>query len=184
MFICGGAFDGLDKVVQRRIGEKTIGFNSNVDSNKIEQAEILKNIQPEDLLKYGLIPEFVGRLPVLVTLEELSKDALMEIITEPKNALIKQYKKLFAMDNVELEVRKDAVEAIAEKALERKTGARGLRGIMEKIMNNIMYELPSRNDVDKCIITRETVEKDKDPELVLSDSAKHIEAEKTKAETA
>ncbi len=184
LFICGGAFDGLDKVVQRRIGEKTIGFNSNVDSNKIEQAEILKNIQPEDLLKYGLIPEFVGRLPVLVTLEELSKDALMEIITEPKNALIKQYKKLFAMDNVELEVRKDAVEAIAEKALERKTGARGLRGIMEKIMNNIMYELPSRNDVDKCIITRETVEKDKDPELVLSDSAKHIEAEKTKAETA
>ncbi len=122
---------------------------------------MLKHIQPEDLLKYGLIPEFIGRLPVLVTLEELSKEALMEIITEPKNALIKQYSKLFAMDGVELEVRDDAVEAIAEKAIERKTGARGLRGIMEKIMNNIMYELPSRDDVSKCIITRETVEAEK-----------------------
>lgn len=184
LFICGGAFDGLDKVIQRRIGEKTIGFNSNVESNRIEEAEILKNIQPEDLLKYGLIPEFIGRLPVLVTLEELSKDALMEIITEPKNALIKQYKKLFAMDDVELEVRRDAVEAIAEKALERKTGARGLRGIMEKIMNGIMYELPSRDDVDKCIITRETVETDREPELVLSEPAERIEAKKTTAETA
>ena len=127
LFICGGAFDGLDKVVQRRIGEKTIGFNSNVSSNKIEKAELIKNVQHEDLLKYGLIPEFVGRLPMLVTLEELSKEALIEIITEPKNALIKQYRKLFAMDNVELEVRDDAIEAIAEKAIARKTGARGLQ---------------------------------------------------------
>ena len=126
LFICGGAFDGLDKVVQRRIGEKTIGFNSNVSANKLEKAELLKNVQHEDLLKYGLIPEFVGRLPMLVTLEELSKEALIEIITEPKNALIKQYRKLFAMDDVELEVREDAIEAIAEKALARKTGARGL----------------------------------------------------------
>ena len=183
LFICGGAFDGLDKVVQRRIGEKTIGFNSNIEGNKIDQAEIMKNIQPEDLLKYGLIPEFIGRLPVLVTLEELSKDALIEIITEPKNALIKQYKKLFAMDNVELEVESGAVEAIAEKALERKTGARGLRGIMERIMNNIMYELPSRNDVNKCIITRETVEAKKEPELVLSEP-KRVKARETTAETA
>lgn len=182
LFICGGAFDGLDKVVQRRIGEKTIGFNSNVETNKMDQAEILKHVQPEDLLKYGLIPEFIGRLPVLVTLEELSKDALVEIITEPKNALIKQYKKLFSMDNVELEVRDDAVEAIARKALERKTGARGLRGIMEKIMNDIMYELPSRNDVNKCIITRETVEADKDPELVLTEPKR--KAKETTAETA
>ncbi|NLD18659.1 MAG: ATP-dependent Clp protease ATP-binding subunit ClpX [Clostridiales bacterium] len=166
LFICGGAFDGLEKVVQRRIGEKTIGFNSNVESNKLEKAEILKNIQPEDLLKYGLIPEFIGRLPVMVTLEELSKEALIEIITEPKNALIKQYKKLFKMDNVELEITIDAIEAIAQKALERKTGARGLRGIMERTMTNIMYELPSRDDVQKCIITRETVEADKEPELV------------------
>lgn len=177
LFICGGAFDGLDKVVQRRIGEKTIGFNSNVSANKLEKAELLKNVQHEDLLKYGLIPEFVGRLPMLVTLEELSKEALIEIITEPKNALIKQYRKLFAMDDVELEIREDAIEAIAEKALARKTGARGLRGIMEKIMTDIMYELPSRDDVDKCIITRETVEAEKDPELVLADPERALAKE-------
>ncbi len=183
LFICGGAFDGLDKVIQRRIGEKTIGFNSNVEGSKVDESALLKNIQPEDLLKYGLIPEFIGRLPVLVTLEELSKDALVRIITEPKNALIKQYRKLFAMDDVELEVTDDAVEAIAEQALERKTGARGLRGIMEKIMNNIMYELPSRDDVNKCIITRETVEAEKDPELVLTEPGLAKEKE-AKAETA
>ena len=183
LFICGGAFDGLDKVIQRRIGEKTIGFNSNVEGSKVDESDLMKNIQPEDLLKYGLIPEFIGRLPVLVTLEELSKDALVRIITEPKNALIKQYRKLFAMDDVELEVTDDAVEAIAEQALERKTGARGLRGIMEKIMNNIMYELPSRDDVNKCIITRETVEAEKDPELVLTEPGLAKEKE-AKAETA
>lgn len=183
LFICGGAFDGLDKVIQRRIGEKTIGFNSNVEGSKVDESALLKNIQPEDLLKYGLIPEFIGRLPVLVTLEELSKDALVRIITEPKNALIKQYRKLFAMDDVELEVTDDAVQAIAEQALERKTGARGLRGIMEKIMNNIMYELPSREDVNKCIITRETVEAEKDPELVLTEPGLAKEKE-AKAETA
>ena len=169
LFICGGAFDGLDKVVQRRIGEKTIGFNSNVEGNKVDKAEILKHVQHEDLLKYGLIPEFVGRLPMLVTLEELNKDALIEIMSEPKNSLIKQYTKLFAMDDVELEIQPDAIEAIAEKALERKTGARGLRGIMEKIMMNIMYEVPSREDIRKCIITRETVEAEKEPELVLAE---------------
>ena len=183
LFICGGAFDGLDKVIQRRIGEKTIGFNSNVEGSKVDESDLMKNIQPEDLLKYGLIPEFIGRLPVLVTLEELSKDALVRIITEPKNALIKQYRKLFAMDDVELEVTYDAVEAIAEQALERKTGARVLRGIMEKIMNNIMYELPSRDDVNKCIITRETVEAEKDPELVLTEPGLAKEKE-AKAETA
>ncbi|MCI5998594.1 MAG: ATP-dependent protease ATP-binding subunit ClpX [Eubacteriaceae bacterium] len=183
LFICGGAFDGLDKVIQRRIGEKTIGFNSNVEGSKVDESDLMKNIQPEDLLKYGLIPEFIGRLPVLVTLEDLSKDALVRIITEPKNALIKQYRKLFAMDDVELEVTDDAVEAIAEQALERKTGARGLRGIMEKIMNNIMYELPSRDDVNKCIITRETVEAEKDPELVLTEPGLAKEKE-AKAETA
>lgn len=182
LFICGGAFDGLDKVVQRRIGEKTIGFNSNVEGNKIEKSELLHNIQPEDLLKYGLIPEFIGRLPVLVTLEELSKEALIKIITEPKNALIKQYKKLFDIDDVELEITDDAVEAIAEKALERKTGARGLRGIMEKIMTNIMYEVPSRDDVSKCIITKETVTEEKDPDLVLAD--RHTEEKEVTAETA
>ena len=139
LFICGGAFDGLDKVIQRRMGEKTIGFNSEIKLSKVEESEILKHIQPEDLLKYGLIPEFIGRLPVIVTLEELSKDALVRIITEPKNAILKQYKKLFALDDVELEVEDSAIERIAEKAIERKTGARGLRGIMEDVMTAVSY---------------------------------------------
>ncbi len=172
LFICGGAFDGLDKVIQRRMGEKTIGFNSEIRSTKIEESEILQHIQPEDLLKYGLIPEFVGRLPVIVTLEELSKDALIQIITEPKNALLKQYKKLFVMDDVELEIQEDAIARIAEKALERKTGARGLRGILEAAMTDIMYEIPSREDVQKCIITRETIDKEIEPELLLVDQSK------------
>ncbi len=167
LFICGGAFDGLDKVVQKRIGEKVIGFNSDVSSNKMEKEEILKHAAPEDLMKYGLIPEIVGRLPVLVTLEELSKEALMDILTKPKNSLVRQYQRLLEFDGVELEVTDDAIGAIADMALERKTGARGLRGIMEKLMTNVMYELPSRKDVRKCIITKETVEKGRDPELVL-----------------
>ena len=167
LFICGGAFGGIEKVIQKRIGEKGIGFNSNVESNKIETKELLQHAQPEDLLKYGLIPEIIGRLPVLVTLEELSREALMDILTKPKNALVKQYRKLLAMDHVELTLTDDAIEAIAEKALARKTGARGLRGIMERIMTNIMFELPSRTDVIGCRITRETVEKEQDPELIL-----------------
>ncbi len=183
LFICGGAFDGLDKVIQRRVGEKTIGFNSNIESNKLEKEEILKHMQPEDLLKYGLIPEFIGRLPVMVTLQELSKEALVDIITKPKNAIIKQYKKLFEMDGVELEITDDAIESIAQKALDRKTGARGLRGIMEKIMTNIMYEVPSRSDINKCIVTKDTVEAEKDPELVLAEP-KRVKREGKTAETA
>ncbi|MDO4176652.1 MAG: ATP-dependent Clp protease ATP-binding subunit ClpX [Bacillota bacterium] len=167
LFICGGAFDGLEKVVQKRIGEKVIGFNSDVSSNKMDKKEILKHAQPEDLMKYGLIPEIVGRLPVLVSLEELSREALMDILTKPKNALIKQYSKLLELDDVELVVEEEAIGAIADMAISRKTGARGLRGIMEKIMNNVMYEIPSRKDVRKCIITRETVEEEKDPVLIL-----------------
>ena len=166
LFICGGPFEGIEKVVQKRIGEKVIGFNSNVAGNKLEKEEVLKHAQPEDLMKYGLIPEIVGRLPVLVTLEELSKEALMDILTEPKNALIKQYSKLLEMDGVELVVEEDAIGAIADMAIARKTGARGLRGIMEKIMNNVMYELPSRKDVVKCIITRETVQDGREPVLI------------------
>ena len=154
------------------MGEKTIGFNSDIVENKIEESEILKHIQPEDLLKYGLIPEFIGRLPSIVTLEELSREALVQIITEPKNALLKQYKKLFAMDNVELEVEEDAIERIAEKAIERKTGARGLRGILEHVMTDIMYEIPSREDVEKCIITKETIDKELEPKLLLVDQSK------------
>jgi ATP-dependent Clp protease ATP-binding subunit ClpX len=172
LFICGGAFDGLDKVIQRRMGEKVIGFNSEAKATKIEASAVLTHIQPEDLLKYGLIPEFIGRLPAIVTLRELSKEALIEIITKPKNALLKQYKRLFSMDNVELEIEEDAIKCIAEKAIQRKTGARGLRGILEKIMTNIMYEIPSRNDVQKCIITKETIEEELEPKLVLVDPKK------------
>ncbi|MBQ9015683.1 MAG: ATP-dependent Clp protease ATP-binding subunit ClpX [Firmicutes bacterium] len=171
LFICGGAFSGIDKVIQKRLGDKVIGFNASVDSNKIDREALLQHAQPEDLLKYGLIPEIIGRLPVLVSLEELSKEALMRILTEPKNALVKQYQKLLEMDRVELEITDDAIEAIAEQALARKTGARGLRGIMERIMTNIMFELPSRTDVTGCRITRQTVEEEKDPELILSETA-------------
>ena len=167
LVICGGAFDGLEKVVQKRIGEKVIGFNSDVSGNKMEKEEILKHAAPEDLMKYGLIPEIVGRLPVLVTLEELSREALMDILTKPKNSLVRQYERLLEFDGVELEVTDDAIGAIADMAIERKTGARGLRGIMEKMMTNVMYELPSRKDVRKCVITKETVDKGCDPELVL-----------------
>ena len=179
LFICGGAFDGMDKVIQRRLGEKVIGFNSDMKHNKTQISHILKLIQPEDLLKYGLIPEFIGRLPVVVTLEELSKDALVRIITEPKNALIKQYKKLFSMDNVELEVEDDAVFRIAEKALERKIGARGLRSIMEKVMADIMFEIPSRSDVKKCIIKRETIDNETMPVLVLAEPKEKKKREET-----
>ncbi len=172
LFICGGAFDGLDKIVQRRIGEKTIGFNSDIKHNKLNSAETLQKLQPEDLIKFGLIPEFIGRLPVIVNLKELSKEALVRIITEPKNALLKQYKKLFEMDCVELEIEEDAVLRIAEKAIERKTGARGLRSILEKVMTEIMFEIPSREDVRKCIITKGTIDNETMPTLVLVDPEK------------
>ena len=171
MFICGGAFDGLEKIIEKRIGEKVIGFNSFVEKSKKETDEILKQVQSEDLLKFGLIPEFIGRLPSIVTLEELDEDALVQIITKPKNALIKQYKRLFELDNVELEVEKDAVNAIAKKALDKKTGARGLRNIMEDVMRDIMFEIPSRNDVKKCIITEESIE-NTNPTLVLAEAEK------------
>lgn len=172
LFICGGAFDGLDKIIQRRIGEKTIGFNSDIKSTKIETSEVLKKVQPEDLLKYGLIPEFIGRLPVMVTLDELSKEALVRIIKEPKNAILKQYKKLFMMDGVELEIEEDAIDRVAEKALERKTGARGLRSILENVMTDIMYELPSREDIKKCIITRGTIDYNTGPALIFVEQLK------------
>lgn len=172
LFICGGAFDGLDKVIQRRMGEKVIGFNSDMVTTQVDESRLLEKLQPEDLLKYGLIPEFVGRLPAIVTLEELSKEALVRIITEPRNALLKQYKKLFAMDEVELEIEDEAIERVAEKALERKTGARGLRGILEKAMTDIMYEIPSREDVNKCIITKETIDQEVEPTLMLVDPEK------------
>ncbi len=168
LFICGGAFDGLDKIIQRRIGEKTIGFNADIVSQNHDEEEILKQIQPEDLLKFGLIPEFIGRLPAIVTLRELSEDALVRILTEPKNALVKQYKKLFEIDNVDLEFEPDAIKSIAKQAIERKTGARGLRSIIEKVMTDIMYEIPSREDVTKCIVTKETITDSVAPTLVFA----------------
>ena len=168
LFICGGAFEGLDKIIQRRIGEKTIGFNADIVSQNQDEEEILRQIQPEDLLKFGLIPEFIGRLPAIVTLKELSEDALVRILTEPKNALVKQYKKLFEIDNVELEFEPEAIRAIAKQAIERKTGARGLRSIIEKVMTDIMYEIPSREDVAKCIVTEGTITGSVQPTLVFA----------------
>ena len=166
LFICGGAFDGLEKIVQKRMGERVIGFNSEMKMDKVEEEKLLSQVRPEDLLKFGLIPEFIGRLPVMVTLGQLSEEALIRIITEPKNALLKQYKKLFKLDNVELEIEPDAVRAIAQKALERKTGARGLRSILEGVMTDIMYEIPSRDDVEKCVITKATIEGMAQPTMI------------------
>lgn len=179
LFICGGAFDGLDKIIQRRIGEKTIGFNSEIKVSKVEGAEVLKQVQAEDLLKYGLIPEFIGRLPVMVTLEELSKEALVRIIKEPKNAILKQYKKLFLLDGVELEIEDEAITRVAEKAIERKTGARGLRSILEHVMTDIMFEIPSRDDIRKCIITKGTIDYNTGPALVLRDAKRLEKKEET-----
>ena len=178
LFICGGAFDGLDKIIKRRMGDKVIGFNSDIRIEKEDSSQLLAKIQPEDLLRFGLIPEFIGRLPVIVTLEELSEEALVRIIKEPKNALLKQYKKLLSIDGVELEMDDEAIRAVARQALERKTGARGLRGILESTMTEIMYEIPSRDDVEKCIITKETIEMKGRPKLVLKASSqlKHQEA--------
>ena len=184
MFICGGAFDGLDKIIKKRMGEKVIGFNSNQDKvdDVIDEKNILKNIEPEDLLKFGLIPEFIGRLPAIVTLEELTEEILVKIITEPKNALLKQYQELLRMDGVELVVEKEAISAIAHKAISKRTGARGLRGIFESLMKDIMYEVPSKPEIEKCTITKEVVEKNEKPEYTLKkkeESTKEIQTEQT-----
>ena len=166
LFIVGGAFDGIDKIIEERTGKKTMGFGADIQSKtEKEIGNTLMQILPEDLLKYGLIPEFVGRLPVVVTLHSLDKNALVSILTEPKNALVKQYQKLLAMGGVELKFTPDALEAIADKAIERKTGARGLRAILEETMLDVMYEIPSREDVGLCTITKECVTENKPPLL-------------------
>lgn len=157
LFICGGAFDGLETIIKRRIGKKVIGFGLETQNVALKPGEYFRLVLPEDLLKFGLIPEFVGRLPVISTLEPLDEKALVQILTEPKNALVKQYNKLLEMDNVELNFEKEALEAIAAEAIKRKTGARGLRAIIESIMLDVMFELPSREDVIKCTVTKETV---------------------------
>ena len=171
LFICGGAFEGLEKIVKDRIGKKSIGFGAVIDSNKdLNKSEIFKQILPQDLLKFGLIPEFVGRLPIIATLEELDRKALIDIVTKPKNALVKQYKKLFQMDDVELEFEDKALELIVDKAIERKTGARGLRSIIEEIMRDIMFEIPSNPKIEKCIITKETVANGEAPKIIINNN--------------
>lgn len=186
LFIVGGAFDGLDKIIQNRVGKSSMGFGADIKTKEDSSiGELLKRLQPEDLLKYGLIPEFVGRLPVMVTLEELDKETLVRILTEPKNALVKQYVELFAMDGVELEFEDEALELIAQKAIDRKTGARGLRSIIEETMLDIMYEIPSRDDIEKCVITKDTIMNAQEPTLVLSDRKKKSRSKKSgKSETA
>ncbi len=159
LFICGGAFEGLDKIVETRLDRKSIGFNAEIgDKRDKEIGALLKEVLPEDLTKFGLIPEFVGRVPINVSLEALDKEALVRILTEPRDAITKQYKKLFELDNVELILEDDAIEVIAQKALERKTGARGLRSIMEKIMMDLMYTIPSDDTIEACVVTKEAVE--------------------------
>ncbi len=170
LFICGGAFDGIDEIIKNRIGKGTMGFGGSLKKNAAD-INILTDITPQDLLKYGLIPEFVGRLPVVVGLHELDKNALVRILTEPKNSLLKQYQVLFEMDNVKLEIEEDALEAIAEKAIQRKSGARGLRAILEETMRDIMYEIPSRTDIEKCIVTKQTILNKEPPTLVLGKKA-------------
>lgn len=175
LFICGGAFEGIDKIIQNRTGKKTMGFGAKIESSREQNVgDILKNILPQDLLKFGLIPEFVGRLPIIVTLHSLDRKALVQILTEPKNALVKQYQKLFEMDDTILEFEDPALDAIAEKAIIRNTGARGLRAILEEIMLDVMYEIPSSTNIEKCIIKKETVENNSDPELVLNDNRKPL----------
>lgn len=167
LFICGGAFDGLEKIVEARLDRKAIGFNTEVTQKTTKDlGALLHEVTPQDLVKFGLIPEFVGRVPICVTLSGLDKEALVRILKEPKNALIKQYKKLFDMDEVELTFEEDAVTAIAEKAFERKTGARGLRSIMESVLMDTMYTIPSDDSIGECIITKPVVESESDPVVI------------------
>ena len=171
LFICGGAFEGIDKIINERVGKKSIGFGAKIESKKeIDKYKIYEKLLPQDLLKFGLIPEFVGRLPIVTTLKELDRESLIKIVTEPRNALVKQYKKLFELDNVELEFEKEALELIVDKAIERNTGARGLRSIIEEIMRDIMFEIPSNPKIEKCIITKETVLNKTKPTVVINEN--------------
>ena len=180
LFICGGAFDGLEKIIQNRVAQKTMGFGAVIQSkNDTQVGDILKQVLPVDLLKYGLIPEFVGRLPIIATLDALDEEALVRVLTEPRNALVKQYQKLFEIDGVALEFKEDALRAIAREAIKRETGARGLRSIMEEIMLDVMYEIPSRSNISKCVITKEVVLRKEEPLLLTT-----VERKKKKEESA
>ncbi len=171
LIICGGAFEGLENIIKDRTGEKAIGFGSTIKSKKeLNQYEVFQELLPQDLLKFGLIPEFIGRLPIIATLRELDKEALVKILVEPKNALVKQYQKLFQIDGVELTFAPEALEAIVDKAIERKTGARGLRSIIEEIMRDIMYDIPSNPKIEKCIITKDTVLNSTGPEITINEA--------------
>lgn len=175
LFICGGTFVGLEKIIENRIGRQSIGFGAEIQrKNEKKLGEILSEVQPEDLLKFGFIPEFVGRLPVIATLSELDKSALISILTEPKNALVKQYSKFLEMENVKLTFTEPALNAIVEKAMKRETGARGLRAVVEDIMLNVMYELPSMSGVAECIINDDVINKNKEPILIYSNKAKAL----------
>lgn len=180
LFICGGAFDGVEKLIQKRVGKTSMGFGAEIKSKEIKDiGALLKKIQPEDLLKFGLIPEFVGRLPVMVTLDELDEGALVQILSEPKNALLKQYNKLFEIDGVALEFEDGALQLIAKKAIERKTGARGLRGIMEGLMLDIMYEIPSADNIEKVIITVDSVTQAAQPTVIYKKTRGKKKTEET-----
>ncbi len=172
LFICGGAFVGLEDIIAKRLGSRSIGFGRETlvkDVKKMDRSEILRHVEPDDLVKFGLIPEFIGRLPVIATLDELDVETLKRIFTEPKNSIYKQYKKIFEMDNVELIFEPEAIEEIAKKAIERKTGARGLRSIVERIMLDLMYEIPSRNDIEKVIVTKEVITENVPPKIILKE---------------
>ena len=191
LFICGGAFEGLENLIKDRTGKKAIGFGTDLTQIKQNDDETLKDLLPQDLLKFGLIPEFVGRLPIVATLKALDKKALLDIITKPKNSLVKQYKKLFEIDDVELEFEDEALELIVNKAIERKTGARGLRSILEDIMRDIMFDIPSNPKIVKCLITKDTIENGTEPVLTIDENkviepVTHVERKSTdkKEETA
>ena len=185
LFICGGAFEGLENIIKERTGKKGIGFGSEIQSEKeLDKYEIFKELLPQDLLKFGLIPEFIGRLPIIATIKGLDKEALIKIATEPKNSLVKQYQKLLELDGVELEFTQEALEAIVDKAIERKTGARGLRSIIEEIMRDIMFDIPSNPKIEKCTITKDTVLNNAGPELIINENKeeKPVLREKKKRE--
>ena len=176
LFICGGAFEGLDKIIENRVGKKGMGFGADVKSKKVtESVDSFKELQPQDLIKFGIIPEFIGRLSVLVSLTSLDRDALIKILSEPKNALTKQYKKLFECENVELVFTDEALEAVADKAIERHTGARGLRSIMEDVMGDVMFTLPSEENIVRCVIDEKCVTENKEPQLFTKKDIKKLE---------
>ncbi|MEY4901162.1 MAG: hypothetical protein RI895_1584 [Actinomycetota bacterium] len=181
LFIVGGAFAGLDQIIRQRIGKKALGFTANIEQKEINEQDIFSQVMPEDMLKFGMIPEFIGRLPVFTSVAQLDKEALVAVLTQPKNALVRQYQKLFDLDGVELEFTPDALEAVAEQAILRGTGARGLRAIMEEVLLTVMYDVPSRDDVARVVINREVVLKNVNPTLIPRDApvAKRIPKEKS-----